>query len=195
MAPTVWMAAMVKREDGCGYNKHRENGVCRDDYYSGWYWWGRWVFAGLAVIFVIALLLLLGYVVKNTIATRCGFVSLISSSRRNSRIRRQRGLPPRYGTGWMAPGPAPPYYPPGPPPPQYSAQGPVHPQQTGHKFNQNDGYYGNQQEGIQLQEPSNTYQRGTGGDNVYAPPEGPPPARGGDNVYAPPEGPPPGKRN
>jgi hypothetical protein len=65
-----------------------------------------------------------------------------------------------------------------PPPPQYSAQ----PQQetyTGQTFNPNDGYYGspygNQQEGIQLQQPATSYHRGT--ENVYEPPTGPPPKK------------------
>jgi hypothetical protein len=36
----------------CGSNGYRDyNGICR--YYSSWYWWGRWVFAGLAVLFII----------------------------------------------------------------------------------------------------------------------------------------------
>jgi hypothetical protein len=79
--------------------------------------------------------------------------------------------------------PAPPYY---PPPPQYAAQDPgaSYPPPEGHKYNQNDGYYGNQgnqgdygnygnQEGIQLQPPQHTYHRGT--EPEYTPPPGPPP--------------------
>ena len=84
----------------------------------------------------------------------------------------------------MAPAPA--YY---PPPPQYTPNAPpgapVYPQGTGQKFNQNNGYYGNQnhygqQEDIQLQQPQNAYQPTTyphNGEPVYAPPEGPPPKR------------------
>jgi len=89
-----------------------------------------------------------------------------------------------YGTAWMAP---PPYQ----PPPQYSAAAPVYPQNTGHKFNANEGYYGPQQnhngyngsssyqpqqEGIQLQQPAQAYTR-SGPDEDYAPPPGPPPAK------------------
>jgi len=85
----------------------------------------------------------------------------------------------------MAPAPA--YY---PPPPQYTPNAapgaPVYPQATGQKFNQNDGYfanqnqYGQQQEGVQVQQPPNTYQPTQyphNGEPVYAPPEGPPPPK------------------
>ena len=90
-----------------------------------------------------------------------------------------------YGTGWV-PGyqnvkpneaynnPAPPYTP-----------NPVPNQYTGNTFNSNDGYYGQrnqqnygyggQQNGIELQTPQQSYQRG--GDNVYTPPSGPPPGK------------------
>lgn len=82
--------------------------------------------------------------------------------------------------------PAPPYY---PPPPQYTAAAPVYPQGTGQKFNQNDGYYANNQnqEGVQLQQPQSTYQP----PNNYPPPTGYP--HNGEPVYTPPEGPPPRK--
>ena len=99
------------------------------------------------------------------------------------------GQQPMYGTGWMAPGPAPAYYAAGPPPPQYTPQGDPNaynqPPGPGHKYNQHDGYFGNsnnqqqssyaggQQEGIELQHPQHTYHRGTDAD--YAPPPGPPP--------------------
>lgn len=36
----------------CGSGGYRDyDGDCR--YYSSWYWWGRWVFAGLAVLFIL----------------------------------------------------------------------------------------------------------------------------------------------
>lgn len=150
MAPLVeQVAALAKRLDGCGSNGYRgEDGRCY--YYSGyynsaWYWWGRWVFAGLAILFVILV-----------------FAVLF----RNSRRRRKQGLQPLYGTGWMAPAP-PPYY---PPPPQYSAQDQG---QGGYKYGSGDGYYGGNQEGIQLQQPATAYHRGP--EQEYAPPPGPPP--------------------
>ncbi|KAJ4297238.1 hypothetical protein N0V88_004156 [Collariella sp. IMI 366227] len=161
MAPSIeQVAALVKREDGCGSGAYRaNNGLCYS--YSGWYWWGRWVLAGLAVLFFFLVLALLF---------------------RNSRRRRRHGARPMYGTGWMAP--PPPYQ---PPPPQYAQQDPnggyyPPPQQQqqqqqdpngGYKYGQGDGYYAGNQEGIQLQQPSHAYHRDTGTE--YAPPPGPPP--------------------
>ncbi|KAK0748110.1 chitin synthesis regulation, resistance to congo red-domain-containing protein [Apiosordaria backusii] len=162
MAPLVpdQLVGLEKRQ-GCpsGYY-YGGDGLCYR--YNTWNWWGRWVFAGLAVLFVLLVFALLF---------------------RNSRRRRKQGGQPLYGTGWMAP--APQYY---PPPPQYSAQDQNPPPPGGYKYNGNDGYYGNpqagsqygspgpygnQQEGIQLQQPEHAYHRG--GDADYAPPPGPPP--------------------
>ncbi|KAK0745875.1 chitin synthesis regulation, resistance to congo red-domain-containing protein [Schizothecium vesticola] len=159
MAPFEQAAAISPRQFGCRYGYHYSSSVggCVRDSGSRWYDWGRWVLAGIVVIFFILSLLLLA---------------------RNSRRRRRNGVPPLRGTGWMAPGPAPPYSQ-QPPPPQYSAAPPPqYPQGTGQKFNQNDGYYG-QQEGIQLQSPPHSYQppnQPYGGES-YAPPQGPPPGR------------------
>lgn len=162
MAPTEQLTDLVKRQLGCPSGTYYSNGNCWER--NGWYWWGRWVFAGIIIIFTIIVLILLA---------------------RNSRRRRRQGVAPLRGTGWMAP---PAYY---PPPPQYSAQPPVYPQGTGQKFNQNDGYYANgQQEGIQLQQPQNTYQPP---QNVYTPPAASP--YGGEPAYSPPAGPPPGHRS
>ncbi|KAL2023219.1 hypothetical protein VTK56DRAFT_3342 [Thermocarpiscus australiensis] len=148
MPPLIDQAVgLVKRADGCGVGRYRgPDGFCYS--YSSWNWWGRWVLTGLAILFFLIVLALLF---------------------RNSRRRRRNGLRPMYGTGWMAP---PQYY--QPPPPQYTPhdQGNVYnPPPDGHKFNQNDGYYGNQ-EGIELQQPPNTYQRNTNED--YVSPPGPP---------------------
>lgn len=100
-----------------------------------------------------------------------------------------------YGTGWV-PGhanikPNEGYNNPAPP---YSAQ-PVNNQQTGNTYNSNEGYYGQgvgnnqqsygyapnngyggQQNGVELQQPQQSYQRG--GENVYSAPSGPPPGKG-----------------
>lgn len=103
-----------------------------------------------------------------------------------------------YGTGWMAPGGKvdnhqmnnyqQPAYNQGYPPNEYNNQPqqpynqgaayyttpPPYPQQqqsTGTTFNPNDGYYGNQQYGVQ--QPPNAYQR----DGGYAPPAGAPPGK------------------
>jgi hypothetical protein len=107
-----------------------------------------------------------------------------------ARRRRKAGRQPFYGTGWAArPGQggqtAQPYYnnqhnqaaPPYSAPP-YSAQ----PTQTPYG-GANQGYYGGygqQQQGVELQQPQPTY--GRGGDDVYAPPAGPPPGKGGDGI-------------
>jgi len=144
---------------------------CYDGYYgsdcnSAWYNWGRWVLFG--VIVIGAFLIFLG-------------LACISARRR-----RQRGLQPFRGTGWAAYGaPAPPYQqnPQGyynqqqyPAPPKYS-QNPNGYGYYGNQPNtggQNQGYFGGQQEGVELQQPPNTYR---GGEPVYAPPPGPPPAK------------------
>lgn len=158
MAPFEGAASLNARQfGGCGYGYSYSNsaGGCVRDGGSRWYDWGRWVLAGIVVVVFILTLLLLA---------------------RNTRRRRRNGIAPLRGTGWMAPGPAPPYQH-QPPPPQYSASPAVYPQGTGQKFNQNDGYYG-QQQGIQLQSPPNSYQppQQYGGE-TYAPPQGPPPNR------------------
>jgi hypothetical protein len=152
MAPTD---EMVKRDFPCGYGEYLYNGRCYE--YSGWYWWGRWVFAGVVIVFFILLLVVLGCI--------------------SARRRRRRGLQPMYGTGWMSNGkyggaPAPGQnnemygypqngYQPGPP----AYQQP--PQTTGTTFNTGDGYYG------APQYPQQTFQR----DQVYEPPVGPPPGK------------------
>lgn len=86
-----------------------------------------------------------------------------------------------YGTGWMAANHGPVnYY-----PQQETQSAPPYTQTNGNQgyYNQsqgqNEGYYGNQQNGIELQQPSSTYypnnNRATEG--VYAPPPGPPPTK------------------
>ena len=44
------------------------------------------------------------------------------------------------------------------------------------------GYFGGQQNGVELQQPNSTYQQQRGGDPVYSPPAGPPPGKGGDGI-------------
>ncbi|KYK54342.1 hypothetical protein DCS_06299 [Drechmeria coniospora] len=162
MAPTI--TELAKRYYyNCGYNS-----VC---YSNRWYDWGRWVVVGV-VIFVIFLVFL-----------TCSCIA---------RRRRRRGTQPIYGTGWMAGGKPSgqdgqpmngyqsgynpqAYGQPGqnagfaPPPPAYGNQ--QHPQYTGTTFNPNDGYYGQQQYGVQ--QPASAYQPET----TYAPPTGPPPGK------------------
>ncbi|KAH8905403.1 hypothetical protein BR93DRAFT_939381 [Coniochaeta sp. PMI_546] len=170
MAPSTsldGLNGLVARYVGsCPSGTYYSNGYCYRN--SGWYFWGRWLFAGIVIAFVIGAIVLLGCI--------------------NSRRRRRQGLAPRYGTGWMAP--APKYSPNSggyvPPPPQYTST-PMQnypppgqqqqPQYTGQTFNSNDGYYGGHNEGVAP--PPNTYypQRGVGGENVYEPPAGPPPGK------------------
>lgn len=86
-----------------------------------------------------------------------------------------------YGTGWMAPKPNAQGYnntnnynqPQGgyQAPPMYGNQQQQQPQYTGTTFNPNDGYYGQQNSGVQP--PQGTYQR----NDVYSPPVGPPPGK------------------
>lgn len=40
------------------------------------------------------------------------------------------------------------------------------------------GYFGGQQNGVEIQQPNSSYQPQRGGDPVYSPPAGPPPAKG-----------------
>jgi len=168
MAPSLSLESLTKRQYGYGYGY---------PYYgnSAWNNWGRWV----------ALVAILVFVVLVLIAVSCV----------NSRRRRARGLPPRYGTGWLAgktpvghnapqyngyyagqqngyngAGPAPPYSP------------PVNQQNTGNTFNNNDGYYG-QQTGIELQQPQSAYAPQRGGDPVYDSPQGPPPSKGHNDGF------------
>ncbi|KAL5334238.1 chitin synthesis regulation, resistance to congo red-domain-containing protein [Aspergillus crustosus] len=124
-----------------------ENGIRYCNNRGRWQEWGRWV--AFAVIVGIALII---------------FFSLACF---NARRRRTRGLRPYAGTAWMAP--PPPYqqqshqdpYNRPPPPPQYSqSPGP-------------QGYFGGQQNGIELQSPPNAHYGG--GQYQYQPPPGPPP--------------------
>lgn len=125
-----------------------------DNCYSPWNSWGRWV--AFAVIVGAALV----------------FFFLFACL--NARRRRARGLQPRYGTHWMAP---PPYrqgdYQNAPP--QYQRQDPNQGYYAPPQGPPPQGPYGGQQEnGIELQQPPTAYH---GGEHVYAPPPGPPPAK------------------
>jgi len=126
---------------------------------SNWYYWGRWVLAGIALVAFFVVLL------------SCCLIA---------RRRRRRGTKPMYGTGWMAP---PPKYGAhqndyqlnsnaqgynnqswgganyGNAPPSYGQTQPHQPQYTGTTFNSNEGYYGNSQyPNAGVQSPPNAYQ-------------------------------------
>ncbi|KAL2756291.1 hypothetical protein ACRALDRAFT_1063722 [Sodiomyces alcalophilus JCM 7366] len=167
-----------KRQYACPSGYYYSNGYCRR---SSWYGWGRWVLTGVLIFVFVLLLCCLG----------------CCSSRR----RKKRGRQPMYGTGWMANNPwggnqqqtqQPQYgqgyaqqqggYNYGQQQPQYGygqpgynappAYGQQHPQHTGQTFSPSEGYYGGH-EGIQLQQPPQTYSRGV--DENFSPPPGPPP--------------------
>ncbi|KAF2659489.1 hypothetical protein K491DRAFT_712522 [Lophiostoma macrostomum CBS 122681] len=136
----------------CGYDRYG-NYVCRNSVWSDWV---RWVVLVVVVLFFFGLFIV------------CSCIT--------ARRRRRAGRQPFYGTGWAArPGAnnAQPYYnnnqysAPAPP---YSAQ----PQQNSH-YGANQGYYGQQQNGVELQQPQPAYTHG--GENVYQPPAGPPPGK------------------
>lgn len=103
-------------------------------------------------------------------------------------------MTPFRGTGWAATGTQPQYG--GPPQygsqPQYDGGNQYNNQQAGQPVyspptNQNyygntganQGYFGGQQSGVELQQPNNVYQPPRGGDGGYAPPAGPPPGKEG----------------
>ncbi|KAF2739516.1 hypothetical protein EJ04DRAFT_519586 [Polyplosphaeria fusca] len=131
---------------------------CRN---SAWNDWVRWV---------VLVVVIVGF-----------FLLFVACSCITARRRRRAGQQPFYGTGWAAkPNNAQPYYnntnnynQPAPP------YAPNAPQNS--YYGANQGYYGqqpygNQQQGVEMQPPAPTYHRGDG-DNVYAPPAGPPPGK------------------
>lgn len=130
---------------------------------SGWYYWGRWVLAGVVIFLTILVIFAICCV--------------------RSRRQRKHGRRPMYGTGWMAPGKFAGQHPqqqqwggggapPAPPPPPYGGYG-QQPQQGG--YNNAGSPYGQQREYYSqadgVQQPQNTYQP------VYSPPTGPPPGK------------------
>ncbi|TFB06220.1 hypothetical protein CCMA1212_001750 [Trichoderma ghanense] len=176
MAPVMDLFA---RDSICGYGYYYDGFGCRRR--SGWYFWGRWVLAGIAI--VLALILL---------------ASCLCISRRN----RRRGVQPLYGTGWLGGNTRPSgnnkpnnghemnnfqsgynqggynqgqgdynqgYGYTSPPP---YGQAPMGNQTTGTTFNANDGYYTNQPQ-YGVQPPQSAYQP----DTHYQPPPGPPPGK------------------
>ncbi|KAI9048355.1 hypothetical protein LZ554_008147 [Drepanopeziza brunnea f. sp. 'monogermtubi'] len=175
MAPAEFLAGLLARDLRCDNNGQNCFYLDDDDddrgFENRWDSWGRWV----ALILVVIFFLLMGY--------------LFSVTRR----RRQRGMAPMYGTGWI-PGTGP-----KPPQGQWAQQnhgqngGPSHyvappppymgNQATGTTFNSNDGYYGGHANqaggaGIELQQPQSSYHPQRGGDDVYTAPAGPPPGKG-----------------
>ncbi|KAI2467763.1 chitin synthesis regulation, resistance to congo red-domain-containing protein [Annulohypoxylon bovei var. microspora] len=160
MAPFIEQvgAELTKRQRYCSNGYYDRWGNC----YSAWNWYGRWIFAAVVVVLILAVFFLWACI--------------------NSRRRRRQGMQPMYGTGWMAGNQGQNAYHNNPqgysnnPPPAYGQQSyPMQNQYTGTTFNRDEGYYG-QHEGV-VQPPKNVYNNNEGGKTDYAPPEGPPPNR------------------
>ncbi|KAF2134456.1 hypothetical protein P153DRAFT_391797 [Dothidotthia symphoricarpi CBS 119687] len=137
----------------CGYNRYNQY-VCYKT--SAWNTWARWVVLGVIVLAFLMLFFI------------CSCLT--------ARKRRKAGHQPYYGTGWAARPPAygetqgtQPYY-----NNNNNTQGNAAPPYSATTSNQ--GYYGNQpQSNVELQQPQQTY--GGAGQNMYAPPPGPPPGK------------------
>jgi len=126
---------------------------------SAWNDWVRWV---------VLVVVVLGF-----------FLLFVCCSCFTARRRRKAGQRPFYGTGWAA-RPGNNNYPQQHPQPYYNNQynqpaPPYSAQPQNGYYGANQGYYG-QQNGVELQSPGHAHTRG--GDDVYAPPAGPPPGKG-----------------
>ncbi|MCJ1466290.1 hypothetical protein MMC07_004909 [Pseudocyphellaria aurata] len=155
----------------CPDGSYYRNGTCYDNR-SNWDSYGRWI--------VVAALV------------AAGFFIFFAFACITARRRRRAGNVPFRGTGWAAGrtpaghGPAQytgaqPYY--GnnqQPPPVYGA--PQNQPYYGNGNPSNQGYFGGQQSGVELQQPQGAYRPPGGGDSVYNPPAGAPPGKGGDGI-------------
>ncbi|CAJ2502018.1 Uu.00g048710.m01.CDS01 [Anthostomella pinea] len=155
MAPAAEHINELSSRYGCNYG-YDGYGNCRN--YSGWSYWGRWVFTAVLVVVILAVFFLLACI--------------------KARRRRRGGAQPMYGTGWMAGNQGNQQYnnPQGynqAPPPAYGApQGQAYPMNN--QYQTTDGYYG-QQSGVQ--QPKDVHNNPTTANNDYAPPAGPPPGK------------------
>ncbi|CAF9929347.1 hypothetical protein IMSHALPRED_007886 [Imshaugia aleurites] len=144
---------------------------------SPWYNYGRWILLGAIVI--------------------GAFLIFVIFSCITARRRRRFGNSPYRGTGWAAgrppPGHAPAQYTGAPPQPYFANNNQAPPVYSPPVSNQgyynqgqeqNQGYFGSQQQGVELQQPESAYTP-RGGEPVYnyAPPMSPPPGKkGGDGI-------------
>ncbi|KAI9727309.1 MAG: hypothetical protein M1828_006928 [Chrysothrix sp. TS-e1954] len=152
----MYLPKLQARQYGYGYGDGYDN---YGD--SKWDNWGRWVLLVGVVIVVIIIFVVFSFI--------------------TARRRRRAGARPMMGTGWMAPQhgnvnyygnqPQQPYY-------SNTWQQPAPPYE-GAPGGANQGYYGGQENGINLQSPSQAYHPQRGGDSVYPAPEGPPPDKKG----------------
>ncbi|MCJ1413748.1 hypothetical protein MMC32_000072 [Xylographa parallela] len=163
--------ALAKAKDCNGYNY---NYNCNNSAFSSY---GRWIL--LAAIIAAALVFFLVF-------------SCLSARRR-----KRQGLQPYRMTGWAHQGQTnttqsqyqPPVQPYGNNNPNYynnnagtpnNAPPTYEPPKEGNYYGNtgaNQGYFGGQQSGVELQQPNSSYQP-RGAENVYSAPEGPPPAKG-----------------
>jgi len=162
----------------------RQSNYCNGVYYnynydcgnSAWGSYGRWILLGCVIV--------------------GAFLLFLAFSCLTARRRRRQGQPPLRGTGWagnMYGGGGNQPYGGGAGGTQYgnnqygnnqygqnNVQSPpvYSPPKTQYNGTENQGYFGGQQSGIELQAPGNSYQPERGGNPVYAAPEGPPPGKG-----------------
>ncbi|MCJ1264825.1 hypothetical protein MMC22_004700 [Lobaria immixta] len=161
------MPLILQRQFNCDDGEYYRNGDCHR---SNWDSYGRWIVMAVVIAAVIFIFFAFAYI--------------------TARRRRRTGGVPFRGTGWAAGGTpaghAPAQYP--GPQPYYGGNNqqppPVHgaPQNQTYYGNGNQGYFGGQQSGIELQQPQGAYRPPGGGDPVYSPPAGAPPGKGGDGI-------------
>ncbi|MCJ1309745.1 hypothetical protein MMC25_003406 [Agyrium rufum] len=178
----VAISQLVERQGGiyggCSYGQSNYNGQC-ENYNNSWSNYGRWILFGAVVLGIF-------------------FIFLIFSCI-TARRRRRGGQVPFRGTGWAyrhhgpvqyTGGPVPqqeqgPNYYNAPPPPQNNNNNNAPPMYSPPKYGQpqSNGYFGGeQQNGVELQQPNSSYQPQRGGDPVYGAPSGPPPEKRGDGI-------------
>ncbi|KAI4138983.1 MAG: hypothetical protein L6R39_006519 [Caloplaca ligustica] len=170
--------AILPRQYGCPRGTYDGgDGLCYRRS-SGWSNWGRWLVLALIII--------------------GAFFIFFAFACVTARRRRRRGMTPYRGTGWAAGAP-----PPGHAPAQYDGAQQSYYGGGGNQYNNqpagqpapvyspppnqnyygntgaNQGYFGGQQTGVELQQPNNAYQPPRGGDQVFSPPTGPPPGKDG----------------
>ncbi|KAI9863927.1 MAG: hypothetical protein M1824_005965 [Vezdaea acicularis] len=135
---------------------------------SNWSRWGRWVaLAGILIFFFLLFFI-------------CASIT--------NRRRRRRGMQPYRGTGWVpysGAQPATGYANQHQQTPYYGNTQPTAPVGQDPQYNhhnENAGYYGGQQNGVELQSPYGAGQEGPPQYGGYAPPTGPPPVHQKDGI-------------
>lgn len=161
MAP-ITMAAIARRANPVSCNSYGAyfDPAADECFYSGWNAFGRWVLLAAIVIGAFLLFLI--------------FSCITARRRRRTGAQPYRftrwagGAPPGHGQAMYSGGPQQGNQ-------NYNNNPPTYGQSQGGYQGANQGYYGGQQNGVELQQPVNSYPRE--GENVYAPPGGPPPVK------------------